>query len=660
MTEPMASSNIVPTALLESFIPGFGIISDLLRTFFGIDLSQLVPFAFIFVSLGMTFNYLWSAVRNFILDWVTATVMVNDRSDLFDDVSDWMSRNVLQISSRNMMAKDNRIPPETNPAVTPDRSQTTSTGTLRMFNFAFLEKLTPPLYSPSRGNHHVWYKGRLFLLDHSQEEYMVEGLREKGECITISCFGRSVAPIQELLADCKRFAAERQEHLTMIYKAGGRHWERGTERHCRPWETVYMGQEAKQEFLDDMCEFLDPATSRFYARRGIPYRRGYLFHGPPGTGKTSLASAVSGILGMNLYVLSLADDFMSDGGLSALFSALPSRCVVLMEDIDAAGINRPEDITKTRPKGSDENAPDQPKESSDGKNSKDQKPNPKVTLSGLLNALDGVASQEGRIVIMTTNEPESLDKALIRPGRVDLQIYFDYANKDTSQQIFARMYSKDPDAKSTQAQATKMKETAEPSKLVGPAKKGLQAVLKAGLPPSPPPTPICDRPGSASSNELPAESKIVAASSKGPHLIYTLYDEDSEELREMARQFARSIPIGKFTPAEVQGFLLRRRKDPQKALAEVNEWREELLKSKELGKNVIGGVVIGDGKEEKRSRDFGEAEDFAVPPIPLEIDQDGYWTDEGDEHYAARSHGSRLPPPRRRNWSRRQSLYTDP
>lgn len=65
----------------------------------------------------------------------------------------------------------------------------------------------------------------------------------------------------------------------------------------------------------------------------------------------------------------------------------------------------------------------------------------RVTLSGLLNALDGVASSEGRIVFMTTNYLERLDAALIRPGRVDLKEYIGYCTEDQLEQMYRRFYN---------------------------------------------------------------------------------------------------------------------------------------------------------------------------------------------------------------------------
>ena len=64
----------------------------------------------------------------------------------------------------------------------------------------------------------------------------------------------------------------------------------------------------------------------------------------------------------------------------------------------------------------------------------------RLTFSGLLNALDGVASAEGRILFMTTNYVERLDKALIRPGRVDFRQYVGYATKHQLERMFRRFY----------------------------------------------------------------------------------------------------------------------------------------------------------------------------------------------------------------------------
>lgn len=84
---------------------------------------------------------------------------------------------------------------------------------------------------------------------------------------------------------------------------------------------------------------------------------------------------------------------MSDDRLALLFATAPARCIILLEDVDSAFVNR------------------QPADGGGGNN---------LTFSGLLNALDGVTSAgEGRLIFMTTNHRERLDPALLRPGRVD-------------------------------------------------------------------------------------------------------------------------------------------------------------------------------------------------------------------------------------------------
>jgi chaperone BCS1 len=78
-----------------------------------------------------------------------------------------------------------------------------------------------------------------------------------------------------------------------------------------------------------------------------------------------------------------------------------------------------------------------------------------VTLSGLLNVLDGVASQEDRILIMTTNHPKKLDRALTRPGRIDKEVEFQLANRGIVKDIFRFMFGQ-PEKKIVQVSQQKV------------------------------------------------------------------------------------------------------------------------------------------------------------------------------------------------------------
>ena len=191
-----------------------------------------------------------------------------------------------------------------------------------------------------------------------------------------------------------------------------------------------LADDKKLPLVSDIEPYLSDKTERFYASQGIPLRRGYLFHGPPGTGKTSFATAVAGNFKLDMYMISLTTPGMDDKMLSSLFDSLPTRCVVLLEDIDSAGICR-EDLKKIVKK----------KKKSGEKNKQEDK-TACVTLSGLLNCIDGPCSKDGRIVIMTSNTPDSLDSALVRPGRIDMKVYFGDASTEVLMKMFKRIYTK--------------------------------------------------------------------------------------------------------------------------------------------------------------------------------------------------------------------------
>lgn len=180
------------------------------------------------------------------------------------------------------------------------------------------------------------------------------------EQLTLSCLSLSVEPIKELIGDAKKHNYRRQKVTTVVKRPGPKDmrrfggkgcWVKITERPCRPMETVVLDIVKRDDIADDINEYLNPATARWYANRGIPYRRGYLFYGPPGTGKTSLTFALAGVFGLDIHVISLQEPILTEEDLGLLFTHLLARCIVLLEDIDTAGLIREptENNEKTAP-----------------------------------------------------------------------------------------------------------------------------------------------------------------------------------------------------------------------------------------------------------------------------------------------------------------------
>ena len=315
-------------------------------------------------------------------------------------------------------------------------------------------------YVPEIGRYRFWW--RCWPMIFERQKNMQEQIDSKGrlshvsslagnEAIVISCpsFFAGARPIQEFLDHVKTMPAK--ENTTTIYRPETTNstWDQGITRPSRNLNAVTLDAKVKDELVKDVETYLSPQTRKYYANRGIPWRRGFLFYGNPGTGKTSFSNALAGHLKLNIYMISLSNTTLTDAMLETLFEQLPSRCIVLLEDIDSAGIQREtmrQQILKSSRKRS-KHAP---------QTYYDENGNPMtpemfvrrmggVTLSGLLNVLDGIHSKEGHVTVMTSNSPDSLDPALIRPGRIDRKVLFGYASREVISKLFVHIFSKAPE-----------------------------------------------------------------------------------------------------------------------------------------------------------------------------------------------------------------------
>jgi mitochondrial chaperone BCS1 len=275
------------------------------------------------------------------------------------------------------------------------------------------------------------HKGRYFLVKKDGADNLYDP--SSVSSMTFFCFGWSPKPITELLAEIdksqKTVQEERWTSIRTHEQHGYGNWSRPQSKLARPITSVDLDQGQRDMIVNDLAEYLDPATKQWYHRLGIPYRRGYMFYGPPGTGKSSLAMALAGHFKLDIHVLSLLDKNMNDHSLNRLMKSMSGKPLVLIEDIDSCGIGRDFD--------DDDDSDD---ESDDGWR-RPKQTRSHVTLSGLLNAIDGVGAPEGHVLIMSTNHIEKMDEALVRAGRVDIKVKLDWCSRSQTRDIFLRMYS---------------------------------------------------------------------------------------------------------------------------------------------------------------------------------------------------------------------------
>ncbi|KAF2401783.1 hypothetical protein EJ06DRAFT_528941 [Trichodelitschia bisporula] len=538
---PGITSDAMPLHPLRS---GYNLAMYIVKNVLGLDPSIVINLSIALAAITTFGRYIKNYVHRFLVQTIISQVHIHEDDALYQYVMKWMTdrhleRKVFRSVKANTMAK---VTVEDDEAAFAAMTKT-KLDMDKPISYRTMIGRSPIRFQPHSMSHIFIHRRNIFIFRHGVRSIPVTGhplmamgprgnaFRNSGE-ITIEVLSRSLAPIKALLEEAQTYFLDKAIHTTTIFRGTGGMWMRISSRPSRGIDTVILEKAKKQALLRDINEYLHPNTRRWYANQGIPYRRGYLFSGPPGTGKTSLTSAIAGVFGLDIYYLSLLDQFVTEELFVRLFSTVPSRCIVLLEDIDSAGLKR-EKPNKRR---------------------KDYQGQQRITLSGLLNAIDGVSSSEGRILVMTTNHPEALDPALIRPGRIDMHVAFALPHRPEMEEMFCRMYRGLTDkaeerskALTGTAVATSEDGAAEPeaaSESKGKAEAEAEAEKKAshipalcGFRPAPPPP-------------------------------------SSEELQALAVAFAQALPEGKLSLAAIQGYLLKHKGDPREASKNAGAWWE--------------------------------------------------------------------------------------
>ncbi|OLN96283.1 putative mitochondrial chaperone BCS1-B 1 [Colletotrichum chlorophyti] len=497
---------------LERAAPGFGALSKFFSAWLKLDLATIV----LLIAFGGEIPRALSGLQKlgtqlywWITRFFTASISIASNDKLNREVLNWLGAHVLtRQGTRVLTARTEVIQNEAWYYRKPIER-----------NDLHHEKRVPVQYLPTFGTTWFFYDGGFFMVRRVStrsngsyygipDEY--SAAPEGDEPLVVMRLGRSMEPVKSFLNNCRVFADKQRESFITVRATKNQYnqesWDTTILRPIRPLETVHFDEKTKRELVADIETYLNHATRKFYTERGIPYRRGYLFHGPPGTGKTSLSLALASYFNLELYLLHIPS-IRDDNDLENLFTALPPKCIVLLEDIDAVGIERRKRFDP------DESSSDESDGGSDESSARSFG-QCRCTLSGLLNVLDGVASQEGRIVLMTSNVAHKLDRALVRPGRIDRMIFLGNISKQSAKGMFERMYRPHP---STQ----------------------------------------------------------TASAPHGDQNAKVLRKEQEEEFDRLAEKFSSQVPDDIFTPAQLQGFLLNHRNAPEEAAKRVGSWTVE-------------------------------------------------------------------------------------
>ncbi|CAH1434419.1 unnamed protein product [Lactuca virosa] len=210
----------------------------------------------------------------------------------------------------------------------------------------------------------------------------------------------------------------------------GSSWSHIIFDHPSTFDTLAMHPEKKKDILNDLMTFIK--SKDYYKKVGKSWKRGYLLYGPPGTGKSSMIAAMANLLDYDIYDLELTS-VNDNTKLKKLLIHTSSRSIIVIEDIDCSL-----DLTgerKGKSTGGEERNLVHKKEKVKKKKGSE------VTLSGLLNFIDGLWSACGseRLIVFTTNHIEKLDPALIRRGRMDKHIELSFCCFETFK-VLAKNY----------------------------------------------------------------------------------------------------------------------------------------------------------------------------------------------------------------------------
>ncbi|KAF9559755.1 hypothetical protein EC968_006480 [Mortierella alpina] len=521
----------------------------------GVMGNDVLSAGFFLMIVGSFYTFFKDLVVQYyynVVSWFYVSVQVQEGDDCYKWLSEWVAERPLTKSVRHLTVK----------AIWEDENE--DRGYYNNNNTRGEER--PKLmFLPGLGSHVLYHKGHKVSVSQDRpdqaagadsEQSRILASIQKKQSLTISTFGWDMSLLKMIVHDAMEESYKKKEGKTTIYTSQpyDSYWSSSATRAPRAFHSVILAEGLKEELLSDITTFRNSA--QWYHDRGVPYRRGYLLHGPPGTGKTSFIVALAGHLRMSVCIVNLGISGLNDQQLDQLLNNAPRNSILLMEDVDAALVKR--------------------------KAGRIQEGSNNVTLSGILNALDGITAQEGSVVFMTTNHIRKLAPALIRPGRCDRKMLFDYADEHQVRGMFLKFFlgrsSTGPTTNNT------------------PLPKGMFALTKA-------------------------DSKEQARKDEYDVMIHKVADK-------MCQAITHKDAV---TTAQLQGFFMLHRDSPETIVDEVPGFLEELRREREalLSKKQLRRQRQEKKKAKKEAKEKKRKEEKLAAGEPLESSDDEDDSDSG-------------------------------
>lgn len=269
---------------------------------------------------------------------------------------------------------------------------------------------------PSRGKFSWVFEDDKFTIQIKEEGKPISINGMPTYFIRINVYHNDIEKLEKFVRTALTYEDKKEDQKVKIYNSTSKgYWSGPNTIYCQDLEYIFIPKEDKRKLVYTIDNFIKSKDK--YIKFGRKYMLGFLLMGVMGAGKTSLVKAIAKKYNKSIYFLNFTKN-MSDESLFELIRDIKDESIILIEDIDSFFEQR------------------------------DTKENTNISFSGLINILDGVMSSgNGILTFITVNYGDKLDKALIRPGRIDMIIKFEYPKKTEIQELFNLLIEDASDAK---------------------------------------------------------------------------------------------------------------------------------------------------------------------------------------------------------------------